>query len=81
MFQLFGMIVVLVLALYAAANFGWLTPEVAAKLPDAHEISEILAPRTDEPASTDENPFSDLAPGEKTFTERVTGEPNPNRTD
>lgn len=77
MFQLLGMIVVLVLALYAAAHMGWLAPEVAAKLPDAHEITKMLAPAPAEQVDGSEKPFNDLAPGEKSFTERVTGEPNP----
>jgi hypothetical protein len=79
MFQLLGMVVVLVLALYAAANLGWLKPEVAAKLPKASEISQILTPEAPPSAAEAEKPFQDLAPGEKTFTERVTGEVNPNR--
>jgi len=76
---MFQLLVVLVLALYAAANMGWLTPEVAAKLPDVQEISGMLTPAPTEQAGSTETPFQDLAPGEKTFTERVTGEKNPNR--
>ena len=69
MFQAVGVFVVAILALYGAYMMGWLPPEMVSVLPRG------------ESAHTEkwegQKPFEALSPDEKTFTERVTGEPNP----
>jgi hypothetical protein len=72
MFQLVGFATLVILALYGALYLGWLPPEWAAKLPHnstAQEMQTNIA-----------MPYQEgNDPEEPTFTERVTGEKNPNR--
>ena len=72
MFQLFGFMTLVVLALYGALYLGWLPDEWAAKLPQSTTAEEMK--------SNIEMPYeTGYDPEEPTFTERVTGERNPNR--
>ena len=82
MFQLIGFAVVVILALYGALHLGWLPAEWADKLPGVHVAAE-MADNIDMPYEAGGDPerqtFENVPDDEKSFTERITGERNPNR--
>lgn len=71
MFQLFGFAVLVVLALYGLHYLGWLPDNVAGHLPHSSVAEEMI--------DNIDMPFDTLSDPEKSFTERVTGQPNPNK--
>lgn len=82
MFQFIGFMAVIVLAMYGALHLGWLPAEWANKLPGVHVAAE-MADNIDMPYETGEDPerqtFENIPDEEKSFTERITGQPNPNK--
>ena len=82
MFQFIGFIAVIVLAMYGALHLGWLPAEWANKLPGTHVAAE-MADNIEMPYAASGDPerkaFESIPDEEKSFTERVTGQPNPNR--
>lgn len=72
MFQMLGFATLVILALYGALYLGWLPPEWAAKLPQS-TTAEEMADNIEMPYATG------FDPEEPTFTERITGQKNPNR--